>query len=303
MLTILIPMDLVTMRELDKKTIEAIFERAGEIEKGKVRERKGILATAFFEPSTRTKLSFQSAAVRLGMKVVDFAPETSSLVKGENFSDTVRMLDNYADVMVVRHPKEGSTRLAAKLAKHAVINGGDGANQHPTQALIDLYTIKKEKGKIRGLGVVLFGDLKHARTMHSLLYGLAMFGAEITLIAPKGLEPAREIIKEIEEKFNAKIRQRSGPDFSGADVIYATRVQEERFADKYEAKKIKEQFRLTAEYLGTAKKDAIVLHPLPKLDEISTEVDRSKNAKYFEQAANAVPVRMAIIEYCLEGKK
>ncbi len=299
----MISMDIISMRELDKKTIESIFERAGKIEKGDYKEREGIVATAFFEASTRTKLSFQSAAERLGMKVVDFNPETSSLAKGESFSDTVRMLDNYADAIVVRHPKDGSARLAAKLAKHPVINGGDGANEHPTQALIDLYTIRKEKARIAGLNVVLFGDLKHARAMHSLLYGLAMFGANITLIAPKGMEPGREIIEEIRGRFKARVSERGEPDFTDADVIYVTRVQEERFADKYEAKKVKERFRLELHDLADAKKDAIVLHPLPKIDEIGADVDRSRHAKYFEQAANAVPVRMAIIEYCLGGGK
>ncbi|VVB97932.1 Aspartate carbamoyltransferase [uncultured archaeon] len=213
------------------------------------------------------------------------------------------MLDNYADVIVIRHPREGSAKLAAKLASHPVINGGDGANEHPTQALMDLYTIRKEKGKIAGLNIVLFGDLKHARAMHSLLYGLAMFGANITLISPKGMEPSREIIDEITRKFKARVSEKTELDFAGADVIYVTRVQEERFADKYEAKKVKEQFRLELPALENAKKDVIVLHPLPKIDEISAEVDRSRHARYFGQAANAVPVRMAVIDYCMEGGK
>lgn len=295
----MIVMDIISMRDLNKKEIDAIFKRAEEIEKGEYKERKGIVATAFFEASTRTKLSFQSAAERLSMKVVDFVPEVSSLIKGESFSDTVKILDNYADILIIRHPKEGSARLAAKLAKKPVINGGDGTNEHPTQALIDLYTIKKENGSIAGCNIVLFGDLKHARTMHSLLYGLAMFGANITLIASKGMEPNREIIDEIQNKFGAKISERNELNFTNADVVYVTRVQEERFADKYEAKKIREQFRLKLADLANAKKNAIVLHPLPRIDEISPDVDKSSHARYFEQAANAVPVRMAIIEYCL----
>ncbi len=287
------------MRDLDKKTIETIFERAENIEKFGYKERKGIITTAFFETSTRTKLSFQSAAKHMGMKVIDFVPETSSLVKGESFSDTIRMLDNYADAIIIRHPKDGSARLAAKLAKHPVINGGDGANEHPTQALIDIYTIKKEKGKITGLNISLFGDLGHARTMHSLLYGLAMSDVNLTLISPKGLEPNAEIIDEIKKEFKTEIVQKYEPDFTDADVIYVVRVQEERFADKYEAKKIKEQFKLELSDLKKAKSNVIVLHPLPKIDEISAEVDKSKHAKYFEQAANAVPVRIAILEYCM----
>ena len=212
------------------------------------------------------------------------------------------MFDNYADAIVVRHPREGSARLAAKLARHPVINGGDGANEHPTQALIDLYTIQKEKGKLEGLSVVLFGDLKHARAMHSLIYGLAMFGAKIRMIAPQGLEVSQDILEEIREKFGAKVQLGNEPDFSNADVVYVVRVQEERFVDKYEAKKIKEKFRLKLADLEKAKKDAIVLHPLPKIDEISSDVDGSRYARYFEEAANAVPVRMAVIEYCLDRK-
>ncbi|MBU0586657.1 aspartate carbamoyltransferase [Candidatus Micrarchaeota archaeon] len=296
----MIYMNIISMRDLDKKTVESIFSLAEKAEKGKLPERKGILATAFFEPSTRTKLSFQSAAERLGMKVVDFIPEVSSLQKGESFSDTVKMLDNYCDIIAIRHPKEGSARLAARLAKHPVINGGDGGNEHPTQTMIDLYTIKKEKGKLDGLNIVFFGDLKHARTMRSLIYGLGMFGANMILISPKGLEAAPEIVKETKEKFGVEIIEKNEMDFTNADVVYAGRIQEERFADKYEAKKVMEQFRLKLEYLKKAKKDAIVLHPLPRLGEIGPEIDDSGHARYFEEAANAVPIRMAIIQYALE---
>lgn len=296
-------MDIISMRELNKKMIEDIFERTKKIENNNYKEISGVLGCAFFEPSTRTKLSFQTAAQRIGVGVIDFVPETSSLKKGENFSDTIRMLDGYSNILVVRHPKEGSSRLAAKLAKNPVINCGDGGNEHPTQALVDLYTIKKEKKKIDGINITLFGDLKHARTIRSLVYGLAMFGANITLIAPKGLELDKEIMDEVKEKFNAKISIKNTVNFKDADVIYVVRIQEERFQDKYEAKKIKEEFKLKLSDLETAKKDVIVLHPLPKIDEINADIDRDKRAKYFEQAKNAVPLRMALIQYCLKGRR
>ncbi len=293
-------MDLISIRDLDKKEIEKILNLAEEMAKGKIKKRPDkILATLFFEPSTRTRLSFQAAALRLGMNYIDFSPETSSVKKGETFIDTVRVISGYADVLVIRHPKEGTARLAADLVDKPVINGGDGGNQHPTQALIDLFTIRKTKGKIANINISLVGDLKHARTMQSLVYALAMFGAKITLISPKGLELEPMLIKEIEEKFNAKIKTKSDMNFEDADVLYVCRIQEERFADPYEAKRVKEQFMIKSEHLKNAKKDIVILHPLPKINEISEEIETSDKAKYFEQAHYGVPVRMAIIDYVL----
>ena len=293
-------MDLISIRDLDKKEIEKILNLAEDMADGKIKRKYNkIVATLFFEPSTRTRLSFQTAALRLGMNYIDFTPETSSLKKGETYTDTIKVIGGYADIIVIRHPKEGTARLAADLIEKPVINGGDGGNQHPTQALIDLFTIRKTKGKISNLNITLVGDLKHARTMQSLVYALAMFEAKITLVSPKGLELEPTLIKEIEEKFKAKIKTKNDLSFEDADVLYICRIQEERFADPYEAKRVKEQFMLKGGHLKSAKKDIVILSPLPKINEISQEIDISDKAKYFEQAHYGVPVRMAIIDYLL----
>ncbi|MFA5412284.1 MAG: aspartate carbamoyltransferase [Candidatus Micrarchaeia archaeon] len=298
-------MDLISFRDLDKGTVEKIFGIAEDIdrqlERKKVEKLEGIMATLFFEPSTRTKLSFQSSAERLGLQVVDFLADRSSLKKGESFTDTIRTVDGYCDVIAMRHPAEGAARLAAEVAEAPVLNGGDGANQHPTQTLLDLYTIRKLKGKIAGLNVHLVGDLKHARTMHSLVYGLGMFGAKVTMVAPKGLELEEHIIHEAEKKFNFKMESRDAIDLKDADVLYVCRVQEERFADKYEAAKVKKEFTISADYIRKGKKDLVIMHPLPKIDEIPPEVDAMPQAKYFEQARNGIPIRMACIKMLLEG--
>jgi aspartate carbamoyltransferase catalytic subunit len=294
-------MDLISIRDLDKKDVEAILDSADKIQSGKKKpdHRGKILVTLFFEPSTRTKLSFQSAAQRNGMQVVDFLPEVSSLKKGESFTDTVRTVEGYGDVLAIRHPTEGSVRLAADACNKPVVNGGDGGNQHPTQTLIDLFTIRKTKGKIEGQNVYLVGDLKHARTMRSLAYGLSMFGANVTLIAPKGLEMPANEVAEIRKRFGGKITEKEGLDFSDADVLYVCRIQEERFADPMEAKRVKEKFTIKKDDLKNAKEDLVILHPLPKINEIEASIDTMPQAKYFEQAHYGVPVRQAVLDWVL----
>ena len=298
-------MDLISFRDLSKEEVEDYFARAEEMDKQlesrNVEKLDGIVATMFFEPSTRTKLSFQSAAERLGLKIIDFVGSTSSLKKGESFEDTIKTVDGYADIIVMRHPLEGSARVAAEFADSPVANGGDGGNQHPSQTLLDLYTLKKMKGDIGALNVHLVGDLKHARTMRSLLYGLAMFGAKVKLVAPTGLEMARDAIADVKKKFGADVEETEVIDFKGADVVYVCRIQEERFEDKYEAMSVKKKFTIKPEYLQGVKEDMIILHPLPKIDEIPPEVDKSKHAKYFEQAKNGIPMRMAIMKKMLKG--
>lgn len=293
-------MDLISIRDLDKGKIEEILDLADEIEAGKKSTLEGkILATMFFEPSTRTKLSFQSAAMRCGMEVLDFSPGTSSLKKGESFADTIKTVDGYADAIAIRHAKEGSARLAANFSNRPVVNGGDGGNQHPTQTLIDLFSIRKMKGKIEGLNVTLLGDLKHARTMRSLVYGLALFGAKVTLVAPKGLEMDKNYVEEIKKKFSLNVETRNEPDYSDADVLYVCRIQAERFADPYEAQSVQKKFRIMKEDLKNAKEDLAILHPLPKINEIETSIDDMPQAKYFEQAHYGIPLRMAVLEYIL----
>jgi len=303
----LIGKDLVSFRDLEKKDVEHYFKAASQMEKnlktGKKLVKNKVVATLFFEASTRTKLSFQTAAERLGCNVIDFGVAGSSLEKGESLADTIKILDGYADVLVMRHPLEGSVRLAGEMSKHPVINGGDGGNQHPTQTLLDLYTIIKEKKKINGVSVHLVGDLKHARTMRSLLYGLGMFGADVTLVAPRGLEMDPGVIKEVHERFGVKAREISALDVRGADVLYVCRIQKERFLDPYEAQKVVAEFRINEDALVGAKHDMIIMHPLPKIDEIPASMDESPHARYFEQARNGVPMRMAVINEALNYKK
>lgn len=298
--------DLVSIRDLTKKDVESYLSEAARMEKllnkPKNELLKGkVIASMFFEPSTRTNMSFQAAAKRLGAKIMTFYPHTSSTAKGETLGDTIRMIDGYVDAIVLRHAYEGAARYAADLSEHPVINAGDGGNQHPTQTLLDLYTIKKLKGKISGLKVALLGDLKHARTMRSLLYGLAMFGADVTLISPQQLRMDADVLDEVKQKFGATPKQTSDINLAGFDVLYVCRIQKERFSDPFEAERMQKEFRVDLDALKGASKNLAILHPLPKVDEIPPEVDSDPRAKYFEQAKNGVPVRMAVLYKAVKG--
>jgi aspartate carbamoyltransferase catalytic subunit len=296
--------DIVSIRDLSKDEIELIHKKAEQMEpyaRGekpcKLMESK-ILGTLFFEPSTRTRLSFTSAMQRLGGNVMGFeGVDVTSVAKGESLTDTIKTVERYCDLIVIRHPMEGAARLAANASTKPVINGGDGGNQHPTQTLLDLYTIKKMKGKIKGLNVTLLGDLKYARTMRSLATALAMFDANLTLVSPKGLEMSNDILNEIEKNFNIKPRQIYDVDagVKDADVIYICRIQKERFEDKFEAEKLQKTFRISPDILKSCKEEVAILHPLPKVTEIDPRVDDMKCAKYFDQTFYGVPIRMAII--------
>jgi len=296
--------DIISIRDLKKEDIELILDAAEKMEpyaKGektsKLMESK-ILGTLFFEPSTRTRLSFTSAMQRMDGQVMGFSGTgITSISKGENLTDTIRTVQRYCDMIVIRHPLEGSARLAAEVSSKPVINAGDGGNQHPTQTLLDLYTIKKVKGKVKGLDVVLLGDLKYARTMRSLSFALAMFDANLTFVSPKGLEMSKDILIEIENNFGKKPVQTNDMDagLKKADVIYICRIQKERFEDKFEAEKMQKAFRITPEILGKCKDEVAILHPLPKITEIDPRVDEMKCAKYFDQTFYGVPVRMALL--------
>jgi len=300
--------DLLSVYDFDKRDADAYLSEASRMEallkKGKpIKLLAGkITANLFFESSTRTNFSFQSAAARLGATPLAFYSDKSSAQKGEAFSDTIQMMDNYADCLVIRHPQPGMPQLAAEIANHPVINAGDGGNQHPSQALIDIYTIKKLKGKIGGLNVTLMGDLKHARAMRSLFHLLAMYGANITLCSPAILPMGPEVISRAKKEFGASIKEIAKPSFASCDVLYVCRVQRERFSDQDEALRLSQEFRLGMGALCAAPKDMAVLHPLPKLDELPREFDSDARAKYFEQAKNGVPVRMAILKRCVLGK-
>ena len=265
---------------------------------------ESILSTLFFEPSTRTRLSFESAMHRLGGKIIGFAdPTATSLKKGECLADTIRMADSYSDVIVLRHPQEGSARLAAEFSEAPVLNAGDGAGQHPTQCLLDLFTILTEKKKIAGNHVVLLGDLKYGRTVHSLAYALALFGAELSFVSPESLRMPKEVINECKE-FGIELNSTSNLEkaIKDADVLYVTRIQRERFPDAEEYNRVVGIYKVDMELLKHAKPELIIMHPLPRVVEIDPAVDQTSHALYFKQAFNGVPVRMALLSLIL-GRK
>ncbi len=261
-----------------------------------------ILATLFFEPSTRTRMSFESAMLRLGGNVVGFADaKATSVKKGEILTDTIRMAAAYSDIITVRHPSEGAARVSANASEVPVINAGDGGHQHPTQTILDLFTIMKEKGKIEGLNIGLFGDLKYGRTVHSLAYALSLFeGVKIYCISPEQLRMPKYVLKNLAKK-NIHVIEESKIEkaIPGLDVVYATRIQKERFGSEKEYLDVKSSTLIDKKVMSLAKKDMILMHPLPRVDEISYEVDSDPRAVYFKQAAYGVPTRMALITLVL----
>jgi len=302
--------DIVSIRDLEKDQILEILDLAERMipyAKGdvftKVLEGR-LLANLFFEPSTRTRLSFESAMQRLGGKVLDIGHiSTTSIVKGETLADTVRMFEYYADVIVLRHPHEGASRLAAHFSSRPVINAGDGAGQHPTQTLLDLFTIRRDKHGFDGLRAAIIGDLKYGRTVHSLAEALAMFGVELTFVAPEQLQMPKETINEVRNRgIEPEISYDLAEVIPRVDVLYVTRIQKERFPDPEEYIKVAGSYRVDNALLREAKKDMIIMHPLPRVDEIAPEVDYTPHAKYFDQAFNGLPIRMAILLLLLGGE-
>ena len=263
-----------------------------------------ILATLFFEPSTRTRLSFEAAMLKLGGSNIGFAEvDSASVKKGENLADTIRTVENYADVIAMRHPLDGAAKLAAEYSKVPIINGGSGSEEHPTQALLDLYTVRKEKGKIDGLKIALVGDLRYGRTVHSLAYALSLYDVELFLVAPDSLRMRREVLRSIQNKIPVTESSDLDKAVSLADVLYVTRIQKERFPDPAEYAKVKGVYKIDLKTLSRAKKDLIILHPLPRVDEIASEVDATPQARYFQQVWNGVVVRMALLALVLGSVK
>ena len=303
-------MDIVSIRDLSKEQIEEILdlsERMIPYAKGErfTKALDGrILSNLFFEPSTRTRLSFESAMNRLGGTSLDMGlPAMTSVTKGETLADTIRMVESYCDAIVLRHPHEGAARLAARFSEKPVINAGDGAGSHPTQTLLDIFTIKRNKGGIGGIKVAMVGDLKYGRTVHSLAEALTMFGAEMTFVAPATLQMPKETVKQVEKLGGKpKLKTKLEEVIPDADVLYITRIQKERFPDIAEYQKVAGTYRVDMSTLREAKTDMIIMHPLPRVDEISPEVDQTPHAKYFEQAFNGVPVRMALLMLVLGGQ-
>jgi aspartate carbamoyltransferase catalytic subunit len=296
--------DIISIRDFSREEIDYILKVARAMEplaqKGSDMLKGKILATLFFEPSTRTRLSFEAAMHKLGGSTIGFAEaEIASVRKGENLADTVRTVENYADVIAIRHPLEGAARLAAEFAKVPIINGGSGAEEHPTQALLDLYTIMKEKGKIDGLKIALVGDLRYGRTVHSLAYALSCYNVELYLVSPETLKMRHEVLEEIREKIPVTEETDIKKVVPRLDVLYATRIQKERFPDPAEYIKVKGSYKIDLEILSKAKKDLIVMHPLPRVDEIAAEVDETSHARYFQQVWNGIVTRMALLALIL----
>ncbi|MGB9676967.1 MAG: aspartate carbamoyltransferase [Candidatus Bathyarchaeales archaeon] len=300
--------DIISIKDFSREEIDYILRLSKAMEplaqKGSDMLKGKILATLFFEPSTRTRLSFEAAMHKLGGSTIGFAEaEIASVRKGENLADTVRTVDNYADVIAIRHPLEGAARLAAEFAKVPIINGGSGAEEHPTQALLDLYTIVKEKGKIDGLKIAFVGDLRYGRTVHSLAYALSLYNIELFLISPETLKMRREVLQTIKERIPVTEKASLEGVISQVDVLYVTRIQKERFPDPAEYIKVKGSYKIDLQSLSKAKKDLIVLHPLPRVDEIAAEVDNTPHARYFQQVWNGIVTRMALLALILGAVK
>jgi aspartate carbamoyltransferase len=292
------------------KEIETLIRVASEFEKELKHKssipllRGKILATLFFEPSTRTRLSFEAAMQRLGGGVISMGSvEGSSVAKGETLSDTVRTVSQYADVIVLRHPRIGAAKEAAEVSTVPVINAGDGAGQHPTQALLDLYTIRKEVGKLKGLTISLVGDLKYGRTVHALVELLSHYQTRFFFVSPSLLRMPEEITSNLKAKGLEVVETEDLMEASSrSDLIYMTRIQKERFSDLSEYEKVKGSFIIDQDFLSQLKKKIVLLHPLPRIDEIHPEVDAYPGAAYFRQVRNGIFVRMALLAMIL-GKR
>ncbi|MDR3062583.1 MAG: aspartate carbamoyltransferase [Methanobrevibacter sp.] len=300
--------NVISIKDFDKKDIEYILNKAKKMEK--IAESKEysndlkgkILGMMFYEPSTRTRLSFETSMKRLGGSCIGFVGvDASSVSKGENLADTSKMLESYSDAIVLRHSLEGVSKFISDIVDVPVINAGDGAGQHPTQTLLDLYTMKKELGKLKDFTVSLVGDLKYGRTVHSLAYALALFGINMNFVSPKELSMPDEILHDL-KKNNISFNQTNDIKdiLNNSDVLYVTRIQKERFPDVEEYSKIKGAYLIDKKLIEG--KNLIVMHPLPRVDEISHDIDNTKYNTYFKQAFNGVPVRMAILNTLIKNK-
>ena len=299
--------DILSVKQFDRQNLKDIFEVAHEMSEmvrriGTFDLLKGkILANLFYEPSTRTSASFTAAMERLGGSVIPINEvHYSSVSKGESLPDTVRTLECYADVIVLRHPEVGSAALAAKYTQKPIINAGDGIGEHPTQALLDLFTIQEEMGRIDGLTVTMVGDLKFGRTVHSLSRLLTLFDVHLNYVSPESQRMPPEIIGEINQK-NIPQSEHTNLDsvLSETDVLYVTRIQKERFSDQDEYERIKDFYVITPKTMENAKDDMIIMHPLPRIGEISMEMDKDPRSAYFRQVEYGLYVRMALLALVL----
>ena len=296
---------LISATQLSRADIEAVLDRAAEIDAEPAawhgRHSGSILGLCFFEPSTRTRMSFDAAMKRLGGRTIDVGSvESSSVKKGETLADTMRVLEGYADALVLRHPSEGAATMAAEFVDVPLVNAGDGAGQHPTQTLLDLYTIRENAG-LDDITVGIMGDLKYGRTVHSLAAALTNFDVRQQFISPESLQLPRSVRYDLHES-GAQVREHTDLDevLAELDVLYVTRIQRERFPDENEYRKVAGEYRIGTDDLERATDSLTVLHPLPRVDEIAPEVDDTRYATYFEQAHNGVPIRMALLDMLLE---
>lgn len=297
---------LISINDYTKEECLRVLDLAEDFEKNPNQNilNGKVVSTLFYEPSTRTRLSFESAVSRLGGKIISFTDSSSSSVsKGESLNDTIRTVSNYCDLIVLRHPIEGSARFASEVASVPVINAGDGANQHPTQTLLDLYSIRKTQGKLENLSVLLVGDLKYGRTVHSLLMAMSHFNVTFHFIAPEKLKMPAEYKLHLD---NLGLKYYEHTDFNNiipeADIIYMTRVQKERFSDQIDYEKVKNVYILKNSMLKNTKPNLRILHPLPRVNEINEDVDQNPKSYYFQQALNGIYTRQAIISLILGFK-
>ncbi|MFB6160406.1 MAG: aspartate carbamoyltransferase [Haloferacaceae archaeon] len=296
--------DLISATQLSRRDVEAVLDRAREIARAPAewrgRHAGTVLALCFFEPSTRTRMSFDTAMKRLGGETVDMGSvESSSVKKGESLADTVRVIEGYADAIVLRHPSEGSARMAAEFVDVPLVNAGDGAGQHPSQTLLDLHTIRENNG-LDDITVGIMGDLKYGRTVHSLAEALTNFDARMHFVSPESLRLPRSVRYDLHDA-GADVREHETLDavLPELDVLYVTRIQRERFPDESEYRAVAGEYRIDTGTLADAPPDMTVMHPLPRVDEIAPDVDETDHAHYFEQAHNGVPVRMALLDFLL----
>lgn len=298
--------NLISIRDFSKEEIIHVLDVAKEFEKDRERDFLSgkVIACLFFEPSTRTRLSFEAAINRLGARVIGFPDDkNTSVSKGETLEDTIRIVSGYADMIVMRHPVEGAADIAAKVSSVPVVNAGDGANQHPTQTLLDMYAILHTQGRLENLDINMVGDLRYGRTVHSLSVAMSEFNPNFTFISPEELKMPKKYLEMLDEK-GIKYSEASSlqDNLNNCDILYMTRVQQERFPVKEDYDKVKDVYKLTASMLDKVRPGMKILHPLPRVTEIATDVDETPFAYYFQQAQNGMFVRMAVISYLLGYK-
>jgi len=297
--------DIVSIKDFTKQDLEFVFSSTDKISTLRPNEKSELgkgrtLGYIFYEPSTRTRMSFEAAMASLGGSSIGiFDPKSSSIEKGENLADTIRIIDLYSDVIILRHPLDGSSRFAGELSKNPIINAGSGSEEHPTQAMLDLYTILKEKKKIDNLTIGIVGDLKYGRTVYSLLYALANYNVEVHLISPPMLGIRKESIYDARKKLKLYEHSQLEDILPKLDIIYVTRIQRERFPDIQEYEKVRGTYTIDNNTLVRAKSDVSIMHPMPRMEEISHSIDDTKNAIYFKQAAYGKELRAALLALVL----